>query len=125
MLQALTTTGIQKVFNTYNGLFGHIVESENLKLFGDHRQFAQTEWSFVVFSPQNVSRLYQNREKNSMPQILKEAYENGLSLIEICTGDCEHPVQILCTPDVDIDNLKKTWSLEYCKAHKTGWSVKG
>jgi hypothetical protein len=126
MLQVLKSNeGMPESFNNYNDLFEYIVESENLKLFEDHPQFTQTEWSFVVFSPKDVSTLYHNMNKSCISQTLKEAYESELSLIEICTGDYENPNQILFTPDVDIDELQKTWSLEYCKVHKTGWAVKG
>jgi hypothetical protein len=44
-----------------------------------------------------------------------------MSLIEICKGDYENPTQILGTPDIDIEALKKNWSLDYCKAHKSSF----
>lgn len=112
---------IEPLFANYDDLFNHITERENLKLFEEHSDFGKTEWSFVVFSPKNVSILYHHIKKESITQPLQQAYENQMSLIEICKGDYENPTQILGTPDIDIEELKKNWSLDYCKAHKSSF----
>lgn len=47
----------------------------------------------------------------------KEAVEKELGLIEILKGDNENFIQILCTPYLDIEPIKKSWCYEYCETH--------
>jgi len=48
---------------------------------------------------------------------LIEAYEENLSLIEICTRDYRNPLHITLTPNVGMDYWKEKWCLDWCAAH--------
>ena len=99
--------------DNYDDLFQYI----NLKLLESHLEFGQIPWSFTFFTPCQVSVIYAHTEQLLLTEIVKEAYEKELGLIAICQGDFDNPVEILATPDVDIEALKKQWCLAYCDAH--------
>jgi hypothetical protein len=92
-------------FEDYNELFECITASENLKLAAKHSGFAQMDWSFTVYPPEEVVALYVDAQNPCAA--MQEALEENLPLIEICTGDYKNPLYIVLTPNVDMDFLKK------------------
>jgi hypothetical protein len=48
---------------------------------------------------------------------MKEAFEERLSLIAICTGDYKHPLYVVMTANVNVDYMKKKWCVDYCTCH--------
>jgi hypothetical protein len=102
-------------FGNYRELYQHITHSENLKLLEDHPQFAQDPWSFTVYSPERVAQQLQDTQKQYNIPVMWEAFEQKLGLLEICKGDCTKLIQIVLTPDVDVEGLRQSWCQSYCK----------
>ncbi len=90
----------------YEDLFHYIREKEDLKLLKDQSEF-ENRWSFTIFTPQRASDIYANVKQFQLTEIVKEAYEKELGLIEISRGAPQKRIEILVTPDVDIEALKK------------------
>lgn len=102
-------------FENYDELFDYLMEIENLKLVARCPNFKHMNWSFTIYSPKHVSALY---TYNKAPCIaIKEAFEESLPLIEVCTGDYKNPFYIAVTPNVNMDFLKKKWCIDYCTYH--------
>lgn len=101
----------------YEDLFLYI----NLKLLEDYHGFEQNPferpWDFTFFTPQQVAIIYDNTQQSFLTEIVKEAYNKEVGLIAICQGDFESRIEILDTPDIDREALKKQWCLAYCNAH--------
>lgn len=93
--------------------FQYIQEVENLKLFEDHPNFGETNWSFILFTPQQASSLYSNKKTSDT----QESNKKKFGFIQICQGDYQNPLEVLLTPELDIGALKKQWCLDYCKVH--------
>ena len=72
-------------------------------------------WSFIVYPANQVGTLLALHKKP--PEAVEEAYEENLSLIEICTGDYKNPLHIVMTPNVDMDYWKQKWCIDYCTYH--------
>lgn len=98
---------------TYDDLFQYI----NLKLLQGVSHLEQTFWSFSFFTPSHVSIIYENTPQSLLTAVVKEAYEKEVGFIAICQGDFESNIEILDTPDIDKEALKKQWCLAYCNAH--------
>jgi hypothetical protein len=94
--------------------FNHLSAGELLE---DHPEIGATHWGFVVFPPEMVPNLYLNLKQKPVPAPLKEAYEQQLGVIEVCSGDYANPTYVPITPSLDIGKLKKGWYLECCKKH--------
>lgn len=102
-------------FEDYNQLFDYLVEMENRKLITHYTDFKQMNWSFTIYSPKQVASLYAY-SKNPVDAI-REAFEDGLPLIEICNGSYQHPTYMVNTPNIDLGYLKKKWCLDYSRSH--------
>ena len=92
------------------------------EFFENQPQFIERRgWSFVEYSPEMVVHLYHSWKKCfPNPKVnpgVKQAYEQGLSLLEICRDDYDNPHYIPVVPDLNIDALKKQWCLDYCYSH--------
>ncbi len=96
----------------YDDLFQYITEKESFAYF----EFDYS-WSFTFFTCQQVSIIYDNIKQSQPTEIIKQAHERELGLIKICHGDPHNSIEILATPDIDIEALKKEWCLKYCEAH--------
>lgn len=102
-------------FANYDELFECITTIENLKLVAKRPVFVHMNWSFTVYPPKRVAALYAHSKDPS--EALREAFEENLPLIEICTGDYKQPLCITLTPNVDMDYLKRKWCIDYCTFH--------
>ena len=56
-------------------------------------------------------------EKRDFSEKFQKAYDEELSLLEICTGDYENPLYVSVTPNVDMAYLKEKWCSDYCAFH--------
>lgn len=104
-----------ELFEDYNDLFQHLVRLENLKMLASNPDFSTMDWSFTLYSPDRVALLLAHMKEYSLP--VKEAYEQGLPLLEICTGNFSFPQYVVQTPMLNMDYLKKKWALDYCECH--------
>ena len=118
MLNLFKTDGTPvKVFEEYRDLYQYITHAESLKMFETHPDFGTSAWSFSVLSPERVARLIQTLQKDYDMMLLFEAWDRGLSMLELCEGDDQGIVQILVTPDIDVEKLRNKWCLAWCQAH--------
>lgn len=116
MIEVIGLTGQQIYqFEDYNQLFDYLVEMENRELLAHCSDFKQLNWSFTIYSPKQVASLY--AYSKNLADAIREAFEDELSLIEICNGSYEHPIYIVDTPNVDMDYLKRKWCQHYCRSH--------
>jgi len=113
MIEIIPLNGSQSLhFENYDQLFDYIVETENMKLLSKRSQHAQIDWSFSIYPPKQVTTLY--TYSSNLDDAISEAYEEGLPLIEICAGNYKQPTYIVNTPNVDLDYLRRKWSLDFC-----------
>jgi len=106
---------IVEQFDNFNELFDCLLIIENLKHSAMRSDFRKMNWSFKMYSPKQVVTLYAN-SKNPCAT-MQEAFEDNLSLIEICAGDYRIPLYIVLSRNIDIDYLKKKWCIDYCTYH--------
>lgn len=100
MIQVKSLNGkVTRIYKDYEALFQYLVEHENLKLIAKNPNFQDTNWSFVIYAPSQVASIYTYRKSSC--EAVQEAFTEGLSLIEICTGDYENPRYIALTPNID------------------------
>jgi hypothetical protein len=116
MIEVQTASPKKKeTFQSYDDLFEHIVEVENLKMLELEPYFPEMQWSFTAYSPRYTQALYTHL-KDQYPAV-RHASENQLPLIEICTGDFANPEYVVGTESLKIRDMKKRWTLAYCSAH--------
>jgi hypothetical protein len=103
------------VLDDYNELFNFICSLEGPNKPGD------TDWSFIIHSPNKVASLYDNRKQGSfapaMNPEIRQAYDEQLDLLEIRSGDHTNPRYVALTPSANMDGLKKKWCDDYCVFH--------
>jgi hypothetical protein len=105
-----------ELFENYHDLFYHLVRLENLKMLAPNPDFSTMNWSFTLYSPDRVALLFEHMKDDFLP--IQQAYEQGLPLLEICSGDFGLPEYIVKTPMLNMDYLKKRWVLDYCECHE-------
>jgi len=115
MIQITTTNGKHKIFKNYHDACEYINAIEKQKAL----ESGERRWMFIRRPHQTLSALYYRSTslKDSFTTKEKEAVERELGLIEILKGDMENFIQILCTPYLDIEPLKRDWCKEYCIEH--------
>lgn len=110
----------QELFKSYHDLCDYINRIERFKTLDSGKD----RWGFIRRKYETLSFVY-HRFPKSFEKVLtpqeKKAFENGLGLIEIMSGDEENTTQILFTPNLDITSLKRNWCHDYCLAH--GYTV--
>jgi hypothetical protein len=90
-------------FENFDELFDCIITTEALKVAAKTSNVKPMNWSFTVYPANQVTTLLAVHKKP--PEIMTEAFEENLPLIEICTGDCKNPLYIPLTPNVDIVSM--------------------
>lgn len=116
MIEIIPLDGSQTIqFENYNELFDYIVAVENNTLLENQSDNKQGDWCFNIYLPTQVSVLFTHAIEQD--DAIREAYEEELSLIEVCAGSYKHPVYIVSSANTDIDFLKKKWCLDYCTYH--------
>jgi hypothetical protein len=107
-------------FEDSNALFEYIRELENQKQLETRMENDRELWSFIIHSNQRLSSVYWRAIKAisiMLTEEEQEAYEKGYHLLEICKGDIRSAIQVILTPEVDIEEMKKNWCEEYCSNH--------
>ena len=115
MIIELKTVQKPKLFKSYDDLFLYLTKLENMKMLVPNPDFKTMNWSFCLHSADRVRLLFEHMKEDPLP--IKEAYEQGLPLIEICSGDFDRPEYVVKTPVLNMSYLKKKWALEYCECH--------
>ena len=114
-------------FETYRDLIDYIHKSRVYKLrFLIYRTYPfdsvldgeEANWRFIYYKHAELKTVYSCMKEPPLTKTEKEAFDQGLDLIEICQDDPARPLQIPVTADVDIQKLQKNWCEAYCKAHR-------
>lgn len=117
-------------FETYECLIDYIHKSRIYKLrlliyrnysFENVLDLEETRWRFVHYKHAELSVIYSCMKEPPIKGIEKQAFDQGLDLIEVYQGSPTNPLQIPVTPDLNIQKLQKDWCESYCKAH--GYSL--
>lgn len=113
-------------FRTYNEVISYIHNSQiyNLVHVNDLYEplieaihLKNISWRFIQYKHSELNIIYSCMYKPLLKGIEKEAFNNGLDLIEIYYGSLIYPIQFAVTPDLDIESLKWEWCQAYCEAH--------
>ncbi len=80
-----------------------------------------TGWRFVYYKHSELNTIYSCMKDSPIKGIEREAFEQGLDLIEIHHGSPLNPIQLPVKEGLDIESLKKEWCEVYCKAY--GYSL--
>jgi hypothetical protein len=102
-------------FEDFNELFDRIIATETAKLTAKNHTLQHMDWSFTIHPPKQVAAFY--NYVNDPSGAIKEAFDDGLPLIEICIGDYKKPTYIPLTPNVNMDYLKRKWCVDWCTWH--------
>ena len=103
-------------FRNYKQLFWSIKKIEGLKLLKGKYQYGQSNWLFQYRPYEKLSMVYHHMIEKHPTPIERQAYERQLDMIDIYQGNYDSYTQLLVTPDLDVDRLKKNWCRAYCKA---------
>lgn len=116
MIKLLTLSGTQiEQFENYNELFDYLTPINSLASLAQQSCLWRMSWSFTVYTPKQVAVLYAYSKDH--PVAMQEAFKENLPLVEICTGDYERPLYIVVRSPLDLEDLKKAWTLDYCRSH--------
>ena len=74
-------------------------------------------WRFVYYKHTELNIIYSCMNEPPISGIERQAFDQGLDLIEVHHGSPLNPIQIPVTEDLDIESLKKDWCEAYCKAN--------
>lgn len=115
VIKLTKSNGESKIFEDYHQFCDYINDIEKRKAIDS----GVRKWIFIRRPHQTMASLYYRspswRELLTLKE--KEAVEKELGLIEIQKGDTKNFIQILCTPYLDIEPIKKSWCYEYCENH--------
>ena len=108
--------GKNKAFQDYHEVCSYIREREKPQTLDT----GEITWRFMRRRTDTLSSLYYRTPslKDFLTQKEIEAVEKQLGLMEIVAGEWENLTQILITPELDIEPLKRKWCHEYCKEHE-------
>jgi len=100
------------VFGNDNAFLKFIADHENHKLLNP--TVGMVYWGFSHYSPEQLKSLcaWVKPKFLTLPQL--RALEKGLGLVEICRGDLRKIQEIPITGDLDVEDLKKKFSRDYC-----------
>jgi len=106
----------KEYFLSYGDLVKHIEIIEEDNFLGKGKEI----WSLSFYSHRTLELFYWQMVRAINVLLTEEqqrAYEKKLSLLEICKGHRDEAVQIILTPDVDVEEIKKDWCKDYCLSH--------
>jgi len=107
-------------FDSYTEVCTAFHNIENCKILEDvDGEIFKNSWGFFLHDKRTLKHLHDNL--TWVPPLLKEAYDREIGLIELCKGDPFNLTQILITPEVDIEKIRKAWCLDYCE--EKGWRL--
>ena len=93
---------------------------------GGHNKFwgdaFKGPWSFLVLTPNRIAALLSTLNKPCNQEMLQEAWERQLTIVDVCKGDFKGVKQVVVQSAAQIEALQQEWCTDYCAAH--GLSVK-
>jgi len=117
-------------FKTYGEIVGFIHNAQIYHLtyvnncdhsLGSILDSKEVGWQFVYYRHLDLNIIYSCMYEPPIKGIERQAFDQGLDLIEIHHGSPLNPIQFSVTGDLDIEFLKREWCEAYCKAH--GYSL--
>jgi hypothetical protein len=116
VIKITPTDGKERLFTDHHQVCNYIKNIEKQKIL---EPGAKKIWSFIRHRYETFYSLYYRNPsfKDFLTQKEKEAVEKEMGLLEIVKGNSEDTTQILFTPDLDIEPLKRDWSKKYCIEH--------
>lgn len=82
----------------------------------DRNSFSEERWEFAYYSYEYLREIFGGIKRNVPSKMEREAYENELDVIEVCTGDPQMLRQIVLFPEVDVEELTRNWCFDYARA---------
>ena len=115
MIKITLPNGEHKIFESYHQVCDYINSTERSKTL----ESGEMGWRFARRRHEALSLLYYRRPslKDYLTQKEKEAVEKEIGLIEIWRGNGDDITQILLTPYLDTEPLKRNWCREYSAEH--------
>lgn len=117
MIQVRTDKNETRLLPTYNDVCEYLNRIERRKA---SETGENVSWCFLRRRYETLAIFYYRTpplKKDFFTQKEKEAVEKETGLIEIMKGSPESLVQVLLTPNIDLEPLRKDWCQEYCKEH--------
>lgn len=108
-------------FHDYNDFLGFITIEENQKLLGGGASLRRGYWAFAEYSPEKLKKVCALIKPGFLTTIQLIALEQKLGLLEICHGDPAVLQEVPITPEIDVEEFRKKFCLDYCR--QRGWRL--
>jgi len=109
------------IFDDYDNFLNFITALENQKLLEVSPSFGRGYWAFAEYSQEKLQKICAWIKPGYLTTVQTKALEQKLGLVEICRGDPGALQEIPVTPELDVEELKNTFCLDYCREH--GWRL--
>lgn len=109
------------VFEDYDAFLRFITSLENQKLLEGSPSFGLAYWAFAEYSPEKLKHVCAWIKPGYLTTVQLKALEQNIGLLEICRGDPGALQEIPVTPELDGEEFRKQFCLEYCR-HR-GWRL--
>ena len=102
-------------YKRFEDVCDYFMRLEHFKTKNRH-SFSEERWEFSYYSYEYLRANFGRLKRNVPSKMEREAYENKLDVIEVCTGDPQMLQQIVLFPDVDVEELAREWCFDYARA---------
>ena len=109
------------IFDDYDDFLNFITALENQKLLEGSPSFGRGYWAFAEYSPEKLVDVCAWVKPGYLTTVQTKALEQKLGLVEICRGDPGVLQEFPVTPELDVNELKNTFCLDYCR--NRGWRL--
>lgn len=109
------------LFEGYDALLNFITAEENKKLLAQRKLINQGYWGFAEYSSEQLKNACAWFNPGSLTTAQLKALEQGSGLLEICRGDFFSLQEVLVTSEVDVEEFKRKFCLDYCIS--LGWRL--
>ena len=109
------------VFNDYDALLGFITSVENEKVLEGHAALGLGYWAFAYYPPAKFKHVCAWIKPGFLKPVQLKVLEQELGLLEIYRGNSAAVQETPVTADLDVEDFKKTFCLDYCR--QRGWRM--
>jgi len=99
-------------FENYDELFEFLAGTADTEFMAVNHNAKDREWRFTIYPPQRVEAFFSYLKDSC--EVIKEAIEESLPLIEICAGNFKTPFYIALTANINMGYLKRKWCIDWC-----------
>lgn len=107
-----------RVFDDYDAFLSFITDLENQKLLENHPSFGKGYWAFAEYSSEKLKHVCAWIKPGFLTAVQVKALEQKLGLIEICYGNSGGLEEIPVTSEVDVEEFRKKFCMDYCRQHE-------